>query len=68
MAAARFKFHRQDNTISFFWGAMVRIIEVPKGELEINHLKGRMTLTSNNVEGYAYDPVFVNGSEDKVEF
>lgn len=68
MATPRFKFHRKDNTITFFWGAMVRVIKVPEGNLEINHLKGSMMLTSNNVEGYAYDPVFVGDSKEKVEF
>lgn len=62
----RYKFHYKDSKITFYWGGMKKEIETPKGKVYINHSKGNITLISNNAEGYAYDPVFVNGN--KVSF
>lgn len=64
----RFKFHRKDDTITFYWGGMVQIIKVPGTKVQLSHKKGSVTITDHNAEGYVYDPVFVNGSKEKVEF
>lgn len=62
----RYKFHYKNNIITFYYGGMKKEIETPKSKVDINHSKGNITLTSNNSEGYAYEPVFVNGN--KLEF
>jgi hypothetical protein len=59
----RYKFQYKDNKITFYCGGMKKEIEVPKSKVDINHSKGNITLTSNDSEGYAYEPVFVNGSK-----
>lgn len=64
----RFKFSRNGNSIAFFWGAMVEIVDVPEGDVVLSHKKGSVTISAPNAEGYVYDPVFVNNSKTKVEF